>query len=303
MRFNDRVLPLVLVGGGSIIIDKHRQFDGVSNVIVPEGFDVANVVGAALSQSSATTDRIIDLEEILDKDSLMNETQQEIDQHPSLSDKEKQTISERTKLAHIEKAREAAMDSVWQTLRDEVIAAGAVPSTVCVLDKEDVSLTYIPGFAKRVKMKVVGELDIVKPSDAFRVPDSVYDKIPVEGHQVTKQTVSTSGKVLIEDQNTTTFTEPNIVAETGEWLLNKYDIECLTIGAGIMGCGGGGNPHIARLLAIETLDMGKKIRVVTPSRYFREHKNGLGAVVAYMGAPLVLYEKLVSGNETINAFN
>ena len=97
MRFNDRVLPLVLVGGGSIIIDKHRQFDGVSNVIVPEGFDVANVVGAALSQISATTDRIIDLEEILDKDSLMNETQQEIDQHPSLSDKEKQTISEKTK--------------------------------------------------------------------------------------------------------------------------------------------------------------------------------------------------------------
>ena len=43
------------------------------------------------------------------------------------------------------------MDSVWQTLRDEVIAAGAVPSTVCVLDKEDVSLTYSPGFAKRVK--------------------------------------------------------------------------------------------------------------------------------------------------------
>jgi len=70
-----------------------------------------------------------------------------------------------------------------------------------------------------------------------------------------------------------------------------------------MGCGSGGNPHRARLLAIETLDMGKKIRVVTPSRYFREHKNGLGAVVAYMGAPLVLYEKLVSGNETINAFN
>ena len=30
-------------------------------------------------------------------------------------------------------------------------------------------------------MKVVGELDTVKPSDAFRVPDSVYDKIPVEG--------------------------------------------------------------------------------------------------------------------------
>ena len=73
------------------------------------------------------------------------------------------------------------MDSVWQTLRDEVIAAGAVPSTVCVLDKEDVSLTYSLGFAKRVKMKVVGELDTVKPSDAFRVPDSVYDKIPVEG--------------------------------------------------------------------------------------------------------------------------
>ena len=55
-------------------------------------------------------------------------------------------------------------------------------------------------------------------------------------------------------------------ASTGEWLLTEQDLECLAIGAGIMGCGGGGSPAVGHLLALRALKDGQKIRIVNPFR-------------------------------------
>ena len=54
---------------------------------------------------------------------------------------------------------------------------------------------------------------------------------------------------------------------TGEWILSEYDIECIAIGAGILGCGGGGNPYIVKLAALEQIRSGKKMRVISAERY------------------------------------
>lgn len=53
----------------------------------------------------------------------------------------------------------------------------------------------------------------------------------------------------------------------GEWELSEKDVECLAIGAGILGCGGGGDPHAGRLRALQQLDKGKKIKIINPCRY------------------------------------
>ena len=58
-----------------------------------------------------------------------------------------------------------------------------------------------------------------------------------------------------------------MVTEGGEWELTEKDIECLAIGAGILGCGGGGDPHGGRLRALQQLERGKKITVINPCRY------------------------------------
>ena len=60
--------------------------------------------------------------------------------------------------------------------------------------------------------------------------------------------------------------DPHIDPETGDWLLNEFDIECIAIGAGIMGCGGGGSPYLGRLKALKLLKAGKEIRVIHPNR-------------------------------------
>ena len=57
------------------------------------------------------------------------------------------------------------------------------------------------------------------------------------------------------------------MASNGEWELSAQDVECLAIGAGILGCGGGGDPNYGRLRAQQLLEEGKKIKVVNPCRY------------------------------------
>lgn len=52
----------------------------------------------------------------------------------------------------------------------------------------------------------------------------------------------------------------------GEWVMSSEDCECLAVGAGIMGCGGGGDPNMGRVLARKMLEEGKEIRVVNPMR-------------------------------------
>ena len=70
----------------------------------------------------------------------------------------------------------------------------------------------------------------------------------------------------VEKEETIMFRDPFIDPATGDWILNAFDIECIAIGAGIMGCGGGGSPYLGRLTALELLKEGKEIRVIHPNK-------------------------------------
>jgi len=52
-------VPVVVVGGGSILLS--RELAGASSVIVPDHFDVANAIGAAISQVSGSVDGVFDV--------------------------------------------------------------------------------------------------------------------------------------------------------------------------------------------------------------------------------------------------
>ena len=41
----------------------------------------------------------------------------------------------------------------------------------------------------------------------------------------------------------------------------------MAVGAGLLGCGGGGDPNVGRLMALQLLASGKTITVVNPLRY------------------------------------
>lgn len=56
MKVSADPVPLVLVGGGSVLVN--REIPGVSEVVIPEYAGVANAIGASIAQVSGETDRV-----------------------------------------------------------------------------------------------------------------------------------------------------------------------------------------------------------------------------------------------------
>lgn len=62
MKTSAAPVPLVLVGGGSVLVN--QDIPGVSEVIIPEHAGVANAIGASIAQVSGETDRMFSYQEM-----------------------------------------------------------------------------------------------------------------------------------------------------------------------------------------------------------------------------------------------
>lgn len=83
-----------------------------------------------------------------------------------------------------------------------------------------------------------------------------------------------------------------------EWVLTEADIDCLAIGAGILGAGGGASPYLASIICKEVMRNGKECKIIAHDDMDNEEHTIIGA---FLGAPLVAIEKVTTGNEVINA--
>jgi N-methylhydantoinase A/oxoprolinase/acetone carboxylase beta subunit len=110
----------VIVVGGGSVLIS-RDVEGASVMVKPDHFEAANAVGAAIAQISGEIDRVYSLESL---------------------------------------SRDAALASAKQDATDRAIAAGADPSSVTIVDVEDVPLAYLPGNATRIRVKAVGDLTL-----------------------------------------------------------------------------------------------------------------------------------------------
>ncbi|HEX3721187.1 MAG TPA: hydantoinase/oxoprolinase family protein [Nitrolancea sp.] len=119
MKTSAADLPVVLVGGGAILVT--RQIHGVSEIVKPEQFAVANAIGAAIAQVGGEVDRVFSLEG---------------------------------------QSRDQVLEAAKQEARDKAITAGASPDSIQIVDVEDVPLSYLPGNAVRVRVKAVGDLTV-----------------------------------------------------------------------------------------------------------------------------------------------
>jgi N-methylhydantoinase A/oxoprolinase/acetone carboxylase beta subunit len=117
MKTDRKEVPVILVGGGSIILPK--EMNGVSEVIVPENYDTANAIGAALGEVSGEVNSVYSLE---------NQTQEE------------------------------AVSLAIDTARKEAIDSGASVDTLKTIFVEVIPLAYLPKQAVNIKVKVAGKL-------------------------------------------------------------------------------------------------------------------------------------------------
>lgn len=73
MKLSSEPVPLVLVGGGSILIGE--EVEGVSEIIRPNNHDVANAIGAAIAQVSGQVEKVYSLNEI-ERDAAMEQAKE-----------------------------------------------------------------------------------------------------------------------------------------------------------------------------------------------------------------------------------
>jgi N-methylhydantoinase A/oxoprolinase/acetone carboxylase beta subunit len=117
MRTSADPLPVVLVGGGSVLLPD--TLPGVAEVHRPERFAVANAIGAAIAQVGGEVDRIFPI---------------------------------------AAGGREAVLDEAKDEAVRRAATAGADPSTISVVEVEEVPIAYLPGNATRIRVRAVGDL-------------------------------------------------------------------------------------------------------------------------------------------------
>jgi len=83
-------------------------------------------------------------------------------------------------------------------------------------------------------------------------------------------------------------------------LLDEQSIEDIATGAAILGSGGGGDPYIGKLMAIDAIRENGPVKLLDPTELDDE---GLVVPVAIMGAPTVIVEKIPRGDEVLEAFH
>jgi N-methylhydantoinase A/oxoprolinase/acetone carboxylase beta subunit len=110
-------IPVVIVGGGSILLPEKMK--GASEVIRPDHFDVANAIGAAISQISGSIDGVFDV---------------------------------------ATKGRDVVIEEVKDAARTEAVKAGADEASLEIVEIDEIPLAYLPSNAVRFRVKAVGKL-------------------------------------------------------------------------------------------------------------------------------------------------
>ncbi|HEX3930023.1 MAG TPA: hydantoinase/oxoprolinase family protein [Nocardioides sp.] len=116
MKLGRGDVPMIVVGGGSVLIPD--DVPGVSEVLRPEHFDVANAIGAAIAQVSGRWDEVVSLAP----------------------------------------GRSAAIESASAQARVRAIQAGADPDHVEIVEIDEIPLAYLTEPVARISVKAVGPL-------------------------------------------------------------------------------------------------------------------------------------------------
>lgn len=83
-------------------------------------------------------------------------------------------------------------------------------------------------------------------------------------------------------------------------LIGKQEIEDIAVGAALLGTGGGGDPHIGKLMALQAVEENGPIQLLSIDEIGDED---IVVPTGMMGAPTVMVEKAPSGEEAIATFN
>lgn len=117
MKSNRTEVPLLAVGGGAHLVPE--TVPGVSEVLRPENYSVANAYGAGIAEASGSVDKVYSYDTT---------------------------------------GREASIDDAKAQATNAAVRAGADPGNVRITAVSEIPMTYVPGGGCRVLVKAAGPL-------------------------------------------------------------------------------------------------------------------------------------------------
>ncbi|KAK8038346.1 d-amino acid hydantoin hydrolase (hydantoinase) [Apiospora phragmitis] len=217
-------LPVLLVGGGAVLAPS--SLEGALELRHPPFSDVANAVGAAISNVGGTVDVI-----------------------QSVADQSIKEAVERAKAMAIQRA----------------IDAGAERDSVRVAEEESYPVTYVANKLRTV-VKAIGKLDINLKAESSTEEDFAGEDEEEESEVAKDFSIVvveepepvdpvTYQPKVIRNESTGIL----------EWHISETDINYLADGCYVLGCAGGGSPAASRIQLRDMLRAGHTMRVIDTS--------------------------------------
>ncbi|KAF5600254.1 d-amino acid hydantoin hydrolase (hydantoinase) [Fusarium pseudoanthophilum] len=244
----------VILVGGGAVIAPD-ELKGASKVIKPQWSQVANAIGAAIARVSAVVDTV------------------------------QSTVSSSTN---------ECLDEVSRAAVRKTVEAGALRSTVKVVEKEVFPLQYIENKTRFI-VRATGDFDFSKEVVA---PDSQAEHGDHQnmGHDE-KNTENTGRKHNTQQDEDFDILSYRPDVRNRTWYVSERDVSWIATGCYILGTGGGGSPYGLMIRLRTQLRNGAIIRVVNPEDLPDDARVGCGGGA---GSPTVAIEKL-AGDELLEA--
>ena len=248
-------LPVAFVGGGATVLP--RSFYGDDNVLDSTLTCIANAIGAATSKLSATTDMIFDI------GSSRSQTEEDF------------------------------VASAIETATEKCVSYGAARESIRVVERQVLEMPYVSG-KSRVKVRVKGEFEGISPRQASLAISNIA--VPNDSQGVIRRRATKSQPIAYECQPgqdarlflVGNFTSYHPKISNGIWKLSEVDIEWLSIGCYILGCGGGGSPHLPSIEAKQLLHQGWNLSIVDAGSL---PSTAILPPIGLLGSPMVSIER------------
>ncbi|KAJ6440986.1 MFS transporter [Purpureocillium lavendulum] len=239
----------VLLVGGGAVIAPN-QLTGASKVLKPKWSQVANAIGAAIARVSAVVDIVKSTE------------------HKSTSE---------------------LLEEVGQQAIEKTIAAGALTSSVEIVEKDTLPLQKYIAHKTRFIVRAAGDFDLTQ-NEAVPVRQEDISQQDQEMNEYERRsTVRHPNETTRQEEIDIAAYRPNV--KNRVWYISETDLDWITIGCYILGTGGGGSPYSHMVRLRSDLRRGAVVRVVNPHDLQDDDQVGCGGGV---GSPTVGIEKLAA---------
>ncbi|KAI6772160.1 hypothetical protein HG530_003118 [Fusarium avenaceum] len=244
----------VILVGGGAVIAPD-ELKGASKVLKPQWSQVSNAIGAAIARVSAVVDTV------------------------------KSTASQSTS---------ELLEKVSQEAIEKTVKAGALRSTIKVVEKETLPLQYIANRTRFV-VRATGDFDFSKESVTLEVQETSDEYQDMDDYEKSTKEKDPKRKANVEEEFDILSYRPDVRKRT--WFLSETDVAWIATGCYILGTGGGGSPYGLMIRLRTQLRNGAVIRVVNPEDLPDDAQVGCGGGA---GSPTVAIEKL-AGDELLEA--